>query len=295
MKKITKPELDNNLVLVQVKAISINPWDVSKRNAEAFCKILQDKSQLVLGWDISGTVVESRSEIFKIGDQVFGMVNFLGNKNAYSKFVAAPATHLAKKPSHVSHEQAAATTLSALAAYQAVVSRAGIKTGQKVLIHGASGGVGHFAVQIAKHIGAIVTGTSSSCDKDFILGLGADNHLDSREFTWKTKKDNYDFVLETIGDDNLEKAILVVVPWGKSIYSDSSSTDEIIKRVKARLVDEYFMTVESNESDMKKLADLLDLGIIKAYITKTYGFDDLLEAHYQVASGTAVGKIVVKF
>ena len=116
---------------------------------------------------------------FKVGDRVFGMVNFPGVGNAYAEYVAAPVGHLAKMPNGFSFEQAAATTLAALTALQ-VLRQARVKPGDKVLIQAGSGGVGHFAIQIAKRMGAYVISTSSAKNRDFILGWGADEHIDYR-------------------------------------------------------------------------------------------------------------------
>jgi len=147
-----KPQIKSNEVLVKVKAISINPVDV---NARAYDHVLNwiygDIRPVTLGWDMAGEVSEIGEEVtgFKVGDRVFGMVNFFGNGKAYAEYTAAPASHLALIPEHYTFEEAAAATLAAVTAYQALVDVAKIKKNDRVLIHAASGGVGHFAVQIA--------------------------------------------------------------------------------------------------------------------------------------------------
>src|SRR5690606_33188554 len=165
---VDKPTIASGEVLIQVKAISINPVDIKTRNGKGIYGRIKDQSPLILGWDVSGVVVESQDAKFNIGDEALGMANFPGHGRAYAEYVAAPASHLALKPQNISHDEAAAATLVALTAWQALVTNANVQKGQKVLIHAASGGVGHIAVQIAKHLGAMVVGTSSAKNKDFV-------------------------------------------------------------------------------------------------------------------------------
>lgn len=154
---IEKPSIKSDEVLVKVVSISINPVDVKARAYDGVLNwIFGEERPVILGWDVSGEVVEIGKDVtdFKIGDEVFGMVNFFGNGKAYAEYVASPDKHLALKPKNVTHQQAVACTLSASTAYQALVDVAKIKKGDKILIHAASGGVGHIAVQIAKYFGA---------------------------------------------------------------------------------------------------------------------------------------------
>src|SRR6476620_11850861 len=125
---------------------------------------------MILGFDVSGTVTETGASVtqFKTGDEVFGMINIPGVGKTYAQFVAAPADHIAHKPGNSSHEEAAASSLAAMTAWQALVHQAKLKPGEKILIHGASGGVGHFAVQIAKYLGSYVIGTSSAENREFV-------------------------------------------------------------------------------------------------------------------------------
>ena len=178
IQEVERPTIKSGEVLIQVKAISINPVDVKSRSGKGVYGRIKDENPLILGWDILGIVVESEDAKFKTGDAVFGMVQFPGHGRAYAEYVAAPASQLALKPQNITYEEAAAATLVALTAWQALVKNAQVQKGQKVLIHAASGGVGHMAVQIAKYLGATVVGTSSAKNRDYVLGLGADAHID---------------------------------------------------------------------------------------------------------------------
>ena len=284
-----------NEVLVKVKAVSINPVDVKTRKGKGIAGRLKSENPVVLGWDISGEVTEVGGEAgkFKVGDKVFGMVNFPGHGKAYAEFVAAPEDQLTKKPANISHEEAAAATLAALTAWQAIVDNARVQSGQKVLIHAASGGVGHYAVQIAKHLGAYVTGTSSGKNKSFVLGMGADEHIDYTIENFEDIKENQDFVLDAIGGDNIDKSLQVIRPGGTLISIPSGLNEHVTEKAKANNINGYFILVESNGNDMDKIAGLLEDGTLKSHIHKVFDFDEMELAHSQIESGRTVGKVIV--
>jgi NADPH:quinone reductase-like Zn-dependent oxidoreductase len=291
--ELAKPEITAGEVLVKVKAISINPVDVKSRAGKGFYGTLKNQDPLILGWDISGEVVESLSESFKTGDQVFGMVNFPGHGKAYAEYVAVPANQLALKPSNIAHAEAAAATLVALTAWQAIVTNANVQKGQQVLIHAAAGGVGHFAVQIAKYLGAIVTGTSSAHNKEFVLALGADEHIDYHNYDWSLQGRRYDFVLDALGGESLDQSIGITKKGGSIITIPGGVSEATLEKAKANEVNAYFVLVQSNGADMNTIASLLERDIIKSHVSKTYSFGQMKEAHLQVETGRTVGKVVV--
>lgn len=289
------PILKEGEVLVQVKAISINPVDVKTRAGKGMTGRLKEFHPLILGWDISGIVTEVGEGVttFKTGDAVFGMVNFPGHGKAYAEYVAAPAEHLALKPDNISFEEAAAATLAALTAWLALVTHAGIKAGDRVLIHSAAGGVGHFAVQIAKHLGAYVIGTSSAPNKDFVLSLGADEHIDYKTQRFEEAVSDIDFVLDTIGGDNIDRSLFVIKHGGTLISIPSGLNEGVAEKAKARGINGYFVLVASHGKDMATLADLLQKGIVKAHVSKVFPFAEMDKAHLQIESGRTVGKVVI--
>lgn len=293
IQEIAIPSLQIGEVLVKVKAISINPVDVKSRAGKGVYGRIKDQSPLILGWDISGVITESKSEQFKAGDEVFGMVNFPGHGKAYAEYVAAPASQLAIKPTTISHEEAAASTLAALTAYQAMVHNANVQAGQKVLVHAAAGGVGHFAVQIAKHLGAKVTGTSSARNKEFILNLGADEHIDYTDYDWANHPEEFDFVLDGVGGDTIDKSLLVTKKGGTVISIPTGLNEAVTEKAKAKGVNGYFILVQSNGTDMQQIASWLEKGILKAHVAATYPFGQMADAHLQVESGRTVGKVIV--
>lgn len=292
--EIEKPTIKQGEVLVEVKSISINPIDVKTRSGKGAFQKLKDENPLILGWDISGIVVETNSSIFKVNGEVFGMITFPGHGKGYAQFVAASENHIALKPKNISFEEAAATTLAALTALQAI-EKAELKEGQNVLIHAASGGVGHFAIQIAKYLGASVTGTSSDKNREFVLSLGTDQHIDYKNYDWENSDEKFDFILDTIGGENIDNSIKVLKEGGIIISIPSGLNDDVEEKAASVKGKGFKMMVQSDGNDMKKLAELLEKGFTKPHIYKAYQFDEMSNAHKELEKGRTVGKRVVNF
>ena len=289
------PVVRDNEVLVKVKAISINPVDIKTRLGKGQADRLKDFKPIILGWDISGIVAETGRLVtsFKKGDEVFGMVNFPGHGKAYAEFVSAPEEDLALKPDIVSHEEAAAASLAALTAWQILKEKATIKPGDKVLIHAAAGGVGHFAVQMARYLGAYVIGTASGTNRDFVLSLGASEHIDYQVQHFEDVLNNMDFVLDTIGGEYMDRSMNVLKPGGTIFCIPSGACENIAEKAKARGFNGSTFRVHSNGENMKEISDLLQKRLVKSYISKRYSFDEIPSAHLQIETGKTKGKVVV--
>ncbi|MDN5283841.1 MAG: NADPH:quinone reductase [Mucilaginibacter sp.] len=294
-KEVPQPSISDDEVLVKVKSISINPIDIKTRKGQGvfIYANLDPTKELILGWDISGYVFQSNSNLFKPGDEVFGMVNFLGVGAAYAEFVAAPASHLTHKPNNISHSEAAGATLAALTAWQNLVKRARIKSGDRVLIHAAAGGVGHYAVQIAKHFGAYVIGTSSAANRDFVLSIGADEHIDYKAQKLTESVKNVDFVLECLDNQSILDSIEVIKPGGRLISILNEISQEAKDKADIKSIETAYTTVISSGSDMKSIAEFLRSGAIESHISKEFAFDKMAEAHSELEKGRAVGKIAI--
>ncbi|QHV96776.1 NADP-dependent oxidoreductase [Spirosoma endbachense] len=291
--ELATPAGADNDVLVQVKAISVNPVDVKTRSGKGMSSLFKNENPMILGWDISGVVTESKSPLFKRGDEVFGMVNFPGIGKTYAEYVVAPASHLSLKPASISHQEAAAASLAALTAWQAIVSHAQVQAGQRVLIHAAAGGVGHFAVQIAKQLGAYVIGTASAANKEFVLSLGADEHIDYKAKSLADATQNIDFVLDTIGGENIDSSLEVMRKGGTIISIPSGKNEAVKAKAEAKGMIGFPIRVQSNGEDMQKLADLLADGRMKAHVSQTFAFDEMGKAHLQIETGKTQGKVAV--
>lgn len=292
-----KPTITNNEVLVQTISLGINVIDIKVRsNDGALNWILGADRPAIIGWDLSGTVVEVGADVtdFTIGDEVFGMANFPGKGNAYAEFVAVPSAHLTLKPANLSHQEAAAATLAALTAWQTLVERGNVKKGDKVLIHAASGGVGHYATQIAKHLGAYVIGTSSAKNSEFVLQNGADQHIDYTTENFQEIVSDVDFVLDTLGGDTILKSLDVIKQGGTIIsIATSNFSAEELEKAKSKEVNLSFLLVQSSGENMLQLAQLLEEGIVKSHVSETFSFDQMGDAHLYLEKGRTVGKIVV--
>lgn len=295
IEEIAVPEAQSKEVLVKVHAIAINPVDMKTRKGGVFLAKLQEQSPVILGWDISGKVEAVGKDVssFKPGDEVFGMVNFPGNGRAYAEYVTAPEDHLALKPKNVSHEDAAATTLAALTAWQVLVHEAKLSHGQTILVHAAAGGVGHFAVQIAKHLGARVVGTASASNKDFLIGLGVDVPVDYKASKFEDQIEQVDVVLDPIGGETTERSLRAIKNGGILVSIVGGVKDHLNAVTKERGITAKNYLVHSSGSDMKQLAELLEKGIIKPHISHRFSFEEIAEAHHQIETGRTRGKIVL--
>lgn len=290
--ELPMPVVKEGGVLVQVKAISVNPVDAKARAGKALVDTFKNEKPVILGWDISGIVKESTSPLFTEGDEVFGMINFPGNGKAYAEYVVAPAEHLALKPENTTHEQAAAATLAPLTAWQAFSDYGRLRPGQRVLIHAAAGGVGHYAVQIARHIGAFVIATSSPENKDFVLSLGANEHIDYKAQRFEDAAKDIDFVLDTVGGDNIERS-LSVLKKGGTLISINGLSDATKDKAKARGIFALGMLVQSAGEDMQHISQLLEEGEIRSEVSHVFPFEKMGDAHLQIESGRTKGKVVV--
>lgn len=295
IQEITEPVVQPTEVLVKVKAISINPVDVKTRSGKALYGQLKNDDPVIVGWDISGEVVTVGKEVqqFTVGDVVFGMVNFPGHGKAYAEYVAAPEAHLALKPSVISHQEAAANTLAALTAWQVLVHLGDIKAGQKVFIQAAAGGVGHFAVQIAKHFGAYTIGTASAGHADFLQSLGLDEHIDYTQENFSERVQDVDLFLDSLGVDSVAQAIPIIKSGGQIISILGGCNEANQANAEAAGVKASNYLVQSSGNDMKELAHLLTTGQLKAHVSQVFAFDDIAAAHTQLETGRTRGKVVV--
>lgn len=293
--EIPIPTIAADEVLVKLKAISINPVDVKTRSGKGIAGLIKEESPIILGWDISGEITEVGADVtgFKPGDEVFAMIDFPKTGKAYAEYVKAKANELALKPAGVSHEEAATATLAALTAWQAFHSNASVKPGDRVLIHAASGGVGHYAVQIAKHLNAYVIATSSAANRDFVLGLGADEHIDYKAQPFETATGNIDFVLDTIGGEYIDRSLQVMKKGGTIISIVSGMNETVTPKANALGINGHNTRVKPNAENMATIAGLLQKGIIKSHVSKVFPFEQMADAHLQLESGRTVGKVVL--
>lgn len=291
---VPTPTIGADDVLIRVKAISLNPVDYKTARGKAMWHTLSAQPPVIDGWDVAGQVTQTGANVvaFKPGDAVFGMVNFPGSGRAYAEYVAAPADHLAHQPANVSDQEAVAATLAALTAWQ-VLAAGNVQPGQRVLIHAAAGGVGHYAVQLATERGAYVIGTASTAKLDFVRSLRADEVIDYTQVRFEDAVAPVDFVFDPIGGPNLTRSLAVLKPGGTLISIVGGITPELTAQAEAKNIAASALLVASNGADQTALAERLADGRLRSHVSQTFPFSQLPDALRQVETGKTQGKIVV--
>lgn len=291
------PQPADGEVLIRTKAISLNPVDIATMKIEPVRNGLYGAANgedVIVGWDVAGDVVAASASVknLKAGDRVFGCIKFPGRGKAYAEYATAPADQLAVIPEGVSYESAAAASMAAITPYGALVGKGKVSKKDKVLIHGAAGGVGHFAVQIAKSFGAYVIGTASGANLDFVRSIGADQVIDYRKEKFDDVVKDADLVLDSIDAANLLRSLDAVKKGGRVVSLKAEFQGEIDQKAKAKGVTGIRFGVYSNGADQQKIAELLASGKIRPAIFKTFAFGQLPQAVAAMAT-VGYGKIVV--
>ena len=276
-----RPEPGDGEVLVRVRAASVNPADWKARRGPRDTAL-----PVVLGHDVSGTVEVSRSDAFAEGDDVFGMAPSGG----YAEFATAPAGLIARKPDAVSHEQAAAIPVAGMTAWQALFDRGGLESGQTALIAGAAGGVGHFGVQFAKTTGARTIGTGSTRNRDFVLGLGADEYVDYTAQDVADVVQDADVVLDAVGGETTASLVPTVRPGGV-LVTIASAPPEDAARERGMRAELLIMSPDADQ--LTRIADLVAAGDVRVEIAEVLPLAEVARAHELSESGHTRGKIIL--
>lgn len=284
-----RPRPQAGEVLVKVHASAVNPVDVAVRSG-AFP--LLGEPPFGVGWDISGVVEEAGPGAgFAVGDEVYGMPHFPRAATAYADYVAVPSGQLARKPASLDHVHAAAVPLAALTAWQGLVRAADVKEGDRVLVQRAAGGVGHFAVQIAKARGAHVIAIASAGRHEFVRGLGADEIIDYRTTDFTEVAKDVDVLLDSTAQGDL--SLGVVRPGGVLISILEHGDKELAARVEAAGRRFAGVLVEPDSAGLEALAELIDTGRVRPHVEETFPLAEAGKAHELVAGGHVQGKIVL--
>ena len=286
---IDRPEPLGGEVLIRVRASGVNPVDVAVRSG---AYPLLGEPSFGVGWDISGVVEEvGPGARFKVGDEVFGMPFFPRAATGYAEYVAAPSRQVARKPASLDHVRAAAVPLAALTAWQGLVDAAHVKAGDRVLIHRAAGGVGHFAVQIAKARGAHVIALASEARHEFVRGLGADEVIDYRvtDFTEAVRD------LDVVFDSSAEgaRSLSVLRPGGTLVSIMEHWNQELAAEVEAAGRHFAGVSVEPDYASLEAITALIDAGQIQPHVQETFPLEEAGKAHELVGSGRVQGKVVL--
>jgi NADPH:quinone reductase-like Zn-dependent oxidoreductase len=292
--EIAKPEPQPTELLVRVTAAGVNPVDFKTRGGTGMAHVVGEPP-FVLGWDVSGVVEQVGFGVTKFapGDEVYGMPWFPRAAGAYAEYVTAPARQFALKPATMSHEEAAGVPLAALTAWQTLVDTASVKAGQRVLITAAAGGVGHFAVQIAKHLGAHVIGTASAARHDWLAKLGADELVDYTAGRFEEAVSDADVVIDLVGGDTGVLALKTLKPGGLLVAVPGGVSDELAQAAEARGVRTSAFLVEPDGPALSRLAALIDGGEITTEV-EVLPLAEAAEAHRRSEQGRTRGKLVLR-
>ncbi|MFK8849788.1 NADP-dependent oxidoreductase [Streptomyces sp. Ac-502] len=277
-------------VLVRVKAIGLNPLEARLRAGEF---PLVGRPPFTLGWDISGVVEEARTWRFRPGDEVFGMPLFPRAANAYAEAVSAPALHLARKPAALSHVEASALPVVGLTAWQGLVDFGGVGEGDRVLVHGGGGGVGHVAVQIAKALGAHVIATAAGSKRTFVEGLGADEVVDYTAVDFTEAVSDIDVVLDTLGGDTAERSLGVLRPGGRLVTAVAEQNARLIAASEAAGMRFSGIAVDPDPVALRGLVALVEQGRLRVHVQETFPFERVADAHRLLDGGHLQGKLVL--
>ncbi len=268
-------------VLLSVHAAAVNPFDCKCRRG-----LVEKELPAVLGSEVSGVVEASRAEGFAEGDEVFG----LAASGGYAELATASAEKIAEKPAGLSHEQAAAIPVAGLTAWQAIFDRGGAQEGHTVLVAGAAGGVGHFAVQFAKLAGAHTIGTGSSRNRDFVLDLGADEYVDYTEQEVADAVSGVDLAFDTVGGETTASLLPAVRDGGLLVTIAGSPPEDAARErgVRAELV-----VMSASSEQLARIAQLVAAGDVRVEIADVLPLADAPHAHELSESGHTRGKLVL--
>ncbi len=308
LETIDKPTPNDDQVLVRVRAASVNPYDWhfvegTPKIMRAMGVGLRKPKDTRLGVDFAGTVEAVGKNVtqFKPGDEVFG-----GSTGAFAEYVCRRATgSVALKPASITFEQAASANIAGITALQAVRDKGKLGPGQKVLINGASGGVGTFAVQIAKSLGADVTGVCSTKNVDLVRSLGADHVIDYTKEDFAKGTERYDAILDNVPNHTLSECRRVLSPKGKYVLiggggpNDSRWIGPFGRIIKTMVLSPFIsqkmgmMMADTSQKDLTILAELMQSGKVKPVIDRTYKLSEVPVAVAYVEEGHARGKVII--
>ena len=289
--EVPRPEPKEDQILVRVMAAGVNPVDALIRSG-MFAKYEKDVFPIIPGADIAGVIDKVGRKItkFEAGDPVFAYVSLKGG-GGYAEYALGTERDTAAKPKSLSYVEAAAVPIVALTAWQALVDTAKLAAGQTVLIHGGSGGVGSFAIQIGKARGAKVIATASTANQDLLKELGADVAIDYTKQKFEDVAKDVDVVLDSVGEDTLARSYGVVKRGGFIV--------SLVARPERAGLDKHgirgaALSVEPNSDELAQIGKLIDQKKIKVIVSQTFPLSDAAKAQEQVATGHTRGKVVLK-
>jgi NADPH:quinone reductase-like Zn-dependent oxidoreductase len=291
---VPEPEPIPTEVKVRVQVAGINPVDFKTRQGGGTAAVLGEPPVRV-GWDVSGVISEIAGGVtrFKVGDEVFGLPWFPRQAGAYAEYVTAPSRHFAHKPAVLTFEEAGALPLAGLTAWQIIVDTIALHEGDDVLIHGAAGGVGHLAVQVAKYRGANVIGTARIEQAEWLHELGATRVIDYRNQDFEELVHDLDAVIDFTGSYS-EGSLKVLRPGGILVSVPSGVSPEVLELAERNHQRATGFLVEPDPVGLEGLLTLIEAGRLEVRVGQVLDLDQAAEAHRLAESGEVDGKIVLR-
>jgi NADPH:quinone reductase-like Zn-dependent oxidoreductase len=285
LEEVDLPRFHSGQALVQVHAASVNPVDTKIR--EGKFKLFKAKLPAIIGRDVAGVICYADRTGFEVGDPVFGMLDY--ERGAYAEYTLASLRELAIRPKSLPEDQAACLGVAALTAWQGLFDHGRLRKGQRVLIHGAAGGVGHFAVQFAKVHGATVIATAGRRDMAWVRNLGADQVIDYKAQRFEEETSDIDLVFDLIGGETQERSWSVLKKRGGAIVSTLTQPSRAqARKHRARAVR---MVVEANRLQLAAIARLVVAKKVRVTVGKVFPLDKIRDAHALVEFGHVRGKV----
>lgn len=287
-----EPAIQPDQVLVKVAAAGINPFDISVR--EGHVKHMAELNfPTTLGGDFAGTISEVGTDVkgFKVGQEVYGQAKALSGHGSFAEYAPVPASQLALKPKSLDFISAGAVPLVAASAYQALVDHINLQSGQKILIHGGAGGIGSMAVQLAKHLGAHVSATSSGRDAEYVKELGADEVIDYEKQDFTTLIKDYYAVFDTVGGETTAKSYTVLKSGGALVSMAAKPDEALVAKYKINFTSQFTQTTTER---LAKLATLFDNGDLKPQVDKVFPLDQVAQAMDYLKNDHPRGKVVLQ-
>lgn len=287
--EVERPSPKDDEILIKVRASAVNPVDWKIR--DGLGEMFGLKLPFILGCEIAGKIEDGGADVkkFKTGDEVFGYIS-LARNGGYAEFVIAKESEIVKKPKDIDFENAVAIPVGALTSWQAIFVAAKLESGQKILIHGAAGGVGSMAVQLAKATGAYVLATASGKNEEFVRDLGADECIDYTKQKFEDVAKDVDVVFDTIGGDTQERSFQVLKKGGFLVSTVSPPSQESAEKfgIKAEMI-----SVQPNAEQLAEITKLAEEGKVKTHVETVLPLSEVKKAHELSESGHTRGKIVL--
>ena len=288
--EVARPELPDDSMLVEVHAAAINPidWIVMDGHMKA---MLDFPLPWIVGFDVAGVVTEvgASAQTFSVGERVFGRADSM-QAGTMAEYCAVKESDLARQAEGASHQESAGVPLAGLTAWQALFDHGRLTSGQRVLIHAGSGGVGTLAIQFAKHAGAWVATTASEENRALVMSLGADQFVDYSAERFEKVVEPCDLVFDMLGGDTLARSFVAVKPGGRVVSIKGDAPDGLAEE-KGVTFSQFFMS--PNDEQLATIAALIEAGAVRPIVDSEFPLDDVANAYAYARDGKANGKVIV--